>query len=71
MIQRRSRTRFLLEARHGVGLRVVMGGDRLESDLAPEAGVARAIDFAHAAGAEALNNFVGPKARGCGHRRSG
>ena len=42
---------------HGIGRK--MRGKNLDGDSAVEAGVARAIDFSHAAGAERRDDFVG------------
>jgi hypothetical protein len=68
MIQRRDRARLALEAR----AQVLALGDALRQDfdryLPVEARVARAVDLAHAAGAEARQHFVwsqsGPRLHG-------
>ena len=58
MIQRGQRVRLALEPRHALGV----GGERrqehLDSDVAAKTRVARAVDFAHAACAEAGSDLV-------------
>ena len=51
---------LLLEAAQVVRVNREGGGQHLDRDLAPEARVARAIDLAHAPGAERRDNLVGP-----------
>ena len=52
--------RYLLEAAQVVRVNREGGGQHLDRDLAPEARVVRAIDLAHAPGAERRDNLVGP-----------
>src|SRR4051812_31232082 len=59
MIQRRQHLRFALEPRHAFGVT----GERLrqdfQSDVAAKLGVARAVNLAHAAGANRRKDLVG------------
>lgn len=59
MIQRRQRVRFAPEARHALGVVRERFGKNLEGNVAIEFGVARAIDLAHATGAEQCQDLVG------------
>ena len=59
MIQGRDGAGFAFEACVRFGFFGEMFGENLDGDGAVEAGVARAVDFAHAACAEAGLNFVG------------
>jgi hypothetical protein len=47
-----------------------MSGENFDGYIAVEAGIARTVDFPHAARTQRRNNFVGPKslARGYGHK---
>ena len=63
MVQGRCRARFLLEALDAPAVGVQVAGQDLDGDLTPEAGIARAIDFSHPAGAERRQNLVGAKSR--------
>jgi len=49
MVERRSRLRFLLEAFQVAGIGREMGGKKLDGDGATQAGIASAVDDAHAA----------------------
>ena len=59
MIQRRSGSRFLLEALKPAGIGRGVRGKNLDRDVAPEARVAAAIDLAHPSRAEQRKDFVG------------
>jgi hypothetical protein len=59
MVQRRRRTRFLLEATHAVGITRHLRRQHLDRHFALEPRVARPIDLAHPARAEWCNDFVG------------
>ena len=60
MVERRGRPRLLLEAlRARLGSSANDGGQDLDRDVAAEPRVARAIDLAHAAGAERRDDLVG------------
>jgi hypothetical protein len=61
MIQGRNATRFAVEALLEFGIGGEMSGENLDGDDAIEARVFRAVNLAHAAGAEWRLNFVGPK----------
>ena len=63
VIERARGTGFLLKARQGFRLRMAVQRNRLDGDLTAEASVFGAINFAHAAGAELLKNFVSAEAR--------
>ena len=52
MIERRQHLRLALEARDAIGIERERVGDDLQRDVATELRIARAIDLAHAAGAE-------------------
>ena len=54
MIERRQQLRLATEAGHAVGIAGERRGQHLERHVPPELGVARAIDLAHAAGADLL-----------------
>jgi hypothetical protein len=49
MIQRRSRSRFQLEAAQPFGIRADGLGQHFDRDLTIQPGVVRAVDFAHSA----------------------
>ena len=68
MIERREQSRFALEARHAIGVRRERRRQDLQRDVAIQLRVARAIDLAHAAGAEEREDFVGAEARTRGQR---
>ena len=57
--QRRNRPGFALESAAPFGILGYVGGHDLDRDLAIEPRVARSIDFAHAAGADRREDFVG------------
>lgn len=61
MVQRGGSQRFLLKTPQPVGIDRKCGGQNLDSNFAPQTGIARAIDFAHTAGAKQRNDFVGTK----------
>ena len=66
MIQRREHARFALEPRQPVRIVNDRIGQDLDRDVAVEARVARAIDLAHATGAESADDLVGTEAgAGC------
>ena len=64
MIERRGGPRLLLEARAPGGIVREFDGQHLERDLATQAGVARAIHFAHPARPERGDDLVWAEA-GC------
>jgi hypothetical protein len=55
---------FLFEARAAAGVAGKIGGQNLDCHFAAQARIARAVDFAHRAGAEARQNFIRAQA-GC------
>ena len=59
--------RLLLEAMQPARVRRERLGDQLDRDLAPEPWIARAVDLAHAAGAEPADDLIGTDA-GAGRR---
>ena len=62
MVQRRDAACFLLEARAPLLVVGQRGGQHLHGYVAAEARVARAVDLAHAAGAERRRHLVRPRA---------
>ena len=58
MVQRGRRTRLLLEAVEPVGVGGKGGREDLDGDVPAEARVARAIDLAHAAGADERDDLI-------------
>jgi hypothetical protein len=72
MIQRRERLRLAREPGEAFGVERERLGENLDGDLAIEPGVGRAIDLAHAAGAERGLDLVGAEASAGrhGHRRT-
>jgi hypothetical protein len=75
MIQGGSETRFALESLDAIGIGGQVMPQHLDRHDAPKPPVARAVDLAHAAGAERLEDFVRSEARAgvkChGSRRKG
>ena len=61
--QRRDDPRLLLESLEPVAVDRELLGQELERDVTVEARVARAVDLAHPAGPDALDDFVGPEPR--------
>ena len=61
MVERGQDARLALEARQAIGMRRERGRQELDGHVAPETGVARAIDFAHAACADPLVYAVDAK----------
>src|SRR5262245_15103282 len=59
MIERGEDTRFALEARQTIGMGRERGRQDLDGDVAPESRIARAVDLAHAAGADWLEDLIG------------
>ncbi len=59
MIQRRQHLRFAFEARHVLGVAGQRRWQHFDGDVAIQLAVAGAVDFAHAAGAEGRDDFVG------------
>ncbi len=55
-------TSFHLKAGHGFGLRMMLQQNGLDCDFTAEARVPGAINLAHAAGTELLEDFVGAEA---------
>jgi hypothetical protein len=68
MIQGRDGAGFAFETRVGFGFFGEMLGENFDGDGAVEASVARAVDFTHAACAEAGLNFVGAEFGAGGER---
>ena len=68
MGERRHRARFALEAGDQPGIARDAVGQHLDRDLAVEPGVASAIDLAHTAGAEWLEDLVGSETGAGGER---
>ena len=62
MVQRGERLRFALEARQPLGIGGEAVRQDLDRDVAIELRVARAIDLAHAAGANDRDDLVGAEA---------
>ena len=62
MIELPGRARLLLEAMHAARIRRERLRDQLDRDVAPEPWIARAVDLAHAAGAEPADDLVGTDA---------
>ena len=58
MVQGRRGAGFLLEAAHAIGIFRKSGRQHLDGDVASEPRVTRAIDLAHAAGADGCEDFV-------------
>ena len=65
MIERGEDLGLALEAGEALGVVCEQVGQDLERDVATELRVARAIDLAHAAGAEQREDFVGTETRSC------
>ena len=63
MVQRREQLRLALESRDAIRVGHKGVGEDLDRDVATELRVARAIDLAHAAGAEWRDDFIGPESR--------
>ena len=63
MIERGGRARFLLEPAQPIGVTGERRRQDLDGDVAAEPRVARAIDLAHAARTDGVDDFVGAKAR--------
>ena len=61
MIERCEELRFALEARDAFGVIGQCRGQQLQRNVAAERGVARAIDLAHAAGAEQRDDLYEPR----------
>jgi hypothetical protein len=59
MIEGAGRAGFDLESAPPVGIRLRVRADHLDRDLAPEAGIARAVHLAHASGPERRGDDVG------------
>ena len=62
MIEGCHRAGFAFEPLSSVGIASEMSPQHLHGDGAIQAGVARAIDFAHSAGPDQLDDFVGAEA---------
>ena len=69
MVERRGGARLLLEAAQPIGIGRERGGQDLDRDLASEPRVARAVDLAHAAGAERREDLVRTQLRTCRKRQ--
>ncbi len=63
MVQRGERPGFALEARQPVSVVRERLGEDLDRHIAPELGVARAIDLAHATRTDLGDNFIRAKTR--------
>ncbi len=59
MIERGNGTRFLLKTPQAVGIGGEGSGQNLDGDIASQALIACAVNFAHTAGADQRNEFVG------------
>ena len=59
VVQRRQQPGLTLEARHAVGVGREPRRQNFDRDLAAKLRVARAIDLAHATGAQQGHNFIG------------
>ena len=69
MIERGQDLRFALEAREPLGIRRKRVGQDLQRDVALQAGVARAVDLTHAAGAKDCADLIDSEARARSHAR--
>ena len=71
MVQRRGGAGFLLESMEAVGVGGERDGQDLDRHVTTQPRIARAIDLAHAAGADDRDDFIGaePLAGGEGHYR--
>ena len=58
MIERRDRAGLTFEARDAIGVAVDGGRQHLDRDAGAQAGIARLIDLAHAAGANGADDFI-------------
>ena len=58
-VQRGEGSRLTIESRQPFGIRGCRCRENLDRDVAPQPGVASAIDLAHSACANRLNNLVG------------
>ena len=63
MVERRQHLRLAAETSEALGIVRDGGEQNLDRDLAVQFRIARAIDLAHAAGAERRDDFVRPEAR--------
>ena len=63
VIQGRRCCRLLFEAPHALRIKGNECGQHFDGDIAPQAQVARPVDFAHAASPEQRLNFVVPEPR--------
>ena len=63
MVQRCEHLRFALESRDAIRITDERGGEDLNRDVAIEFRIARAVDLAHAAGADGGDDFISAKAR--------
>ena len=63
VVERSERLRFLLEARDAHRVVRERRGQHLDRDVATELRIARAIDLAHAARADRLDDFIRPEPR--------
>ena len=72
VVERGNGARFALEAGEPSGSRANGGGQHFDRDVAAQPRVARAVDLAHAAGAERSQDLYGPRRvpadRGMGRR---
>ena len=58
MVQSRRGAGLLLETAQAIGIARQRGRENLDSDIAPELRIARAIHFAHTSGAERCDDFI-------------
>ena len=58
MVQRRQNARLTLETRHAIFVRGKVLGKHFDRDVPAEFGVARAVDFAHPAFSEKLEDLI-------------
>jgi hypothetical protein len=61
MIQSRGRARFPVESLQAVGRRGVVAGKNLDRHVSTQACVAGPIHFAHSAGIDQREDFIGPE----------
>src|SRR5437867_1175086 len=58
MVERGGGPRFLLKAAEAIGIGRELRGQDLDGDIASEARIARAVDLAHAAGANGRDDLI-------------
>ena len=63
MVQETRRARFQLEASQSIEIRRIRGGQNLDGDVPADPGIVRAIHFAHASGADELDDLMRAETR--------